>query len=1201
MHNLRVLAVACFILGVCSFSSVSAQTDITVSFLTDCWGGESSWSITDPGGVELVSISSGTYGNQTTYDSLLTALPDGCYLFTVGDTYGDGLNGTAYGCAIDGDYSITDGSGNVLVQMPAADFGNGTTHYFTLPFGADLGCTDPEALNYDVCAGTDDGSCTYPPLTADFSFSAPSYCQGTTIQFTDLTIGNPDAWSWDFPGGTPSSSTDQNPAIQYLTDGTYSATLTASNAGDNSVVSYDVTIIVGNQLEIIIVQDNYPQETSWTLTDEFGVEVANGDVNGGTYCIGDNCHQFTIYDSYGDGICCGYGQGSFELVLNGNSVATGGEFGDSQTINVNCPPGFDCNNPIDAVMGIQTAPYPNAWYVFVPDTSGQFKISTCDLATCDTEIWMYDYCNMEFFDDTNEATLTWNDDLCGVQAEVTPLLEEGLTYYIRIGDQNSACGSGPLDFLVEFLGGVSGCMDPLACNYLPIAVEPAQCYFDGDIQCPTIGPDLEMLGDVFFNSMFQQTLANSDACYVNEGCMQGFGDREIIRFTTHIKNVGTEDYFIGAPANQPDQFEWDACHNHWHYAGYAEYVLYDGLGNPMPQIGFKNGFCVLDLECSDGGTAKYTCGNMGITAGCGDIYSSGLSCQWIDVTDVPGGEYTLVIRTNWDQSPDANGSYELTYDNNWAAVCVSFDRDVDGNLINFVKTEDCGIIFDCNGVPFGSAVPDCAGNCPGIVSKGDLNNSGELDAADVSQYINDILGNDTFVTPCTDLNNDGGINVTDAAVAAGCVFYGPDHVDEQGVHDHCVWDDQILNPAHNTTFSIGEVNTDLGYVDIHVLNPDNRIVAYDLEVSGITVQSVENLISPVDFDVNPVSTLGGARILGVSLTDQSCPKNLSPVPFVRVYYFSITDVDVCVSLIHDVVNEDYHNVVTTVGGCMPIAGDDFADFSASTTTVCQGSSVDFTDLSTGTNTDWAWSFSGGTPSSSTDQNPAGVVYNVPGVYDVTVTVTNDALQVDSETKVGYITVIASSTWYADTDGDGYGDALNSVVDCSQPAGHVDNDLDCDDGNDAINPDADEVCDGVDNDCNGEIDDNPVDITTWYADMDGDGYGNILLSVDACDQPAGFVLDNTDCDDQNNTMYPGAPGTFIDIDNDCNGVVEEDEVSVGCIGDFNDDLAIDISDLLGFLGAFGCTGDCMPFDINQDAVVNSEDLLLFLPQYGTICD
>ncbi|MFT5185079.1 MAG: PKD repeat protein, partial [Flavobacteriales bacterium] len=561
---------------------------------------------------------------------------------------------------------------------------------------------------------------------------------------------------------------------------------------------------------------------------------------------------------------------------------------------------------------------------------------------------------------------------------------------------------------------------------------------------------------------------------------------------------------------------------------------------------------------------------------------------------------TLVIRTNWDQSPDANGSYELSYDNNWAAVCVSFERDIDGNLINFVKTEDCGIIFDCNGVPFGGAVPDCVGNCPGIVAKGDLNNSGELDAQDISQYINDILGNDSFVTPCTDLNNDGDINVTDAAVAAGCVFYGPDHVDEQGVHDHCVWDDQILNPAHNTTFSIGEVNTGLGYVDIHVLNPDNRIIGYDLEVSGITVQSVENLMDPLDFDVDPASTLGGSRILGVSLTDQSCPKNLSPIPFVRVYYFSVTDTDVCVSLIHDVVNEDYHNVVTTIGGCMPIAGDDFANFSASSTTVCQGSTIDFADMSTGTNTDWSWSFSGGTPSSSVDQNPMGIIYNVPGVYDVTVTVTNDALQVDSETKIGYITVLASSTWYADADADGYGDSNNSVLDCSQPAGYVDNDLDCEDTDTNINPDADEVCDGIDNNCDGTTDD-AIDMPTWYADMDGDTYGNDLIAFAACIQPSGFVADNTDCDDGNVNKYPGAPGTFSDIDNNCNGLVEGDEISLGCAGDFNEDLEIDISDLLAFLGAFGCTGDCMPYDMNQDAVVNSQDLLLFLPSYGSSCD
>ena len=86
----------------------------------------------------------------------------------------------------------------------------------------------------------------------------------------------------------------------------------------------------------------------------------------------------------------------------------------------------------------------------------------------------------------------------------------------------------------------------------------------------------------------------------------------------------------------------------------------------MLPIGFKNGFCVMDLECSDGGTFTYGCSNMGISAHCGDIYGAGLSCQWIDVTGIPDGVYHLVVRVNWDYDPDALGRHENNYENNWA-------------------------------------------------------------------------------------------------------------------------------------------------------------------------------------------------------------------------------------------------------------------------------------------------------------------------------------------------------------------------------------------------------------------------------------------------------------------------------------------------------------------------------------------------------
>lgn len=1111
-----------------------AQNNITITIETDCWGGEISWGLFNSNNNQLAGVGPNTLGNNQTFNTPVN-LPNGCYEFRINDSFGDGLNGQAYGCAINGDYYITDAQNNILAQMtaPNGDFDFGVIHAFCVPFIQVLGCTDPAANNYDPAANTDDGSCFGDPLVADFSYDLNGGCSGTTVDFNDLSSGYVDAnsWAWTFDGGNPASSNIQNPSVTYANAGVYNASLIVSNAlGEMAVMTHQITIGEGNILDIQLIADNYPNEISWLLTDPYGVTVASGGSTGTTLCIGEGCYIFTINDSYGDGICCGYGIGSYTLVLNGEEIATGGNYAYTESQYVNCPDGIDCNNTIGAQEGINTAPIGDDWFTYTPAENGQYRISTCGFTNCNSTIWMYDYCNMLNFDDTNEATLTYNDDACGSQAELTPYLEGGQEYYIRVGSIDGSCDGNPMDFEISYMGGIPGCMNPAACNYLPIASEPTECFFIGDPECPEFGPDLFVLGDVFYNSMYFTTLENQDACYVNEGCMQGFGNREIIRFTTHIKNIGTEDYFIGAPNNQPGQFEWDVCHNHWHYEGYAEYVLYDGDGNEMPQIGFKNGFCVLDLECSDGGIAKYTCGNMGVTAGCGDIYSSGLSCQWVDVTDVPAGDYTLVIRTNWDFAADANGSYELRYDNNWAAVCVSFDRDANNQITNFSKTLNCPIVLDCVGVPFGNAQPDCAANCPGIIVRGDLNASNDLEYADADQYLSEILGNDAVVTDCTDMNNDGSITVTDAALVAGCVFFGTDYVDEYGVHNHCIFNDEIMNPNHNVTLSIAEVNTDAGYVDVHILNPDNEVVAYEFTVSGFTISSVQNIYDPLLFDVVPAASLGGTRVLGYCDDDQFLPKNYSPAPFIRIYYLNNAGPEACIASIVDFVNEDYHEVVTTIGGCLPFVMNTLTDFSAHDTDICVGDQVNYSDLSTHNPSSWEWSFPGGSPAFSNDQNPS-VVYNNSGVYAVTLTAGN-GVDSDSETKVDYIVV-------------------------STPT------------------------------------------LTFYEDADGDGFGNALASILACAQDLGFVSNADDCDDSRNDVYPEAPGTAQDVDNDCNGIVEDDEVAlclgdlnndnlinvsdlllllseIGCITeclyDLTGDGVVNTADQLIFLASYGTMCD-----------------------------
>ena len=135
------------------------------------------------------------------------------------------------------------------------------------------------------------------------------------------------------------------------------------------------------------------------------------------------------------------------------------------------------------------------------------------------------------------------------------------------------------------------------------------------------------------------------------------------------------------------------------------------------------------------------------------------------------------------------------------------------------------------------------------------------------------------------------------------------------------------------------------------------------------------------------------------------------------------------------------------------------------------------------------------------------------------------------------------TWYTDADADGYGDAASSSLACSQPSGSVADATDCDDSDAAVNPAASEACNGVDDDCDGTVDEaDAVDALTWYRDADTDGYGDASTAQVACNQPSGYVSDSSDCDDTNSTIQPAATEVCDGADNDCDGTVDESDAS-----------------------------------------------------------
>ena len=151
----------------------------------------------------------------------------------------------------------------------------------------------------------------------------------------------------------------------------------------------------------------------------------------------------------------------------------------------------------------------------------------------------------------------------------------------------------------------------------------------------------------------------------------------------------------------------------------------------------------------------------------------------------------------------------------------------------------------------------------------------------------------------------------------------------------------------------------------------------------------------------------------------------------------------------------------------------------------------------------------------------------------------DGVDNDCDGAVDEDDAVDGATWYADADGDGYGDPASTTTACSQPSGYITDSSDCDDADGTINPGVSESCDGVDNDCDGTVDeDGAVDALTWYADADGDSYGDPTSTTTACSQPSGYVADATDCDDADATQYPGADEYCDLVDNDCDGTVDE---------------------------------------------------------------
>jgi hypothetical protein len=131
------------------------------------------------------------------------------------------------------------------------------------------------------------------------------------------------------------------------------------------------------------------------------------------------------------------------------------------------------------------------------------------------------------------------------------------------------------------------------------------------------------------------------------------------------------------------------------------------------------------------------------------------------------------------------------------------------------------------------------------------------------------------------------------------------------------------------------------------------------------------------------------------------------------------------------------------------------------------------------------------------------------------------------------------TWYLDADLDEWGTDKTTVKDCTAPFGYVREGGDCNDTVSAINPEALEVCDDQDNDCDEQVDEpDALGAATWYFDGDNDGYGIPGKTTLACTEPPFYAPNDDDCDDAAFVTHPGAAELCDDEDNDCDITIDE---------------------------------------------------------------
>jgi hypothetical protein len=468
-----------------TYTAINAQNTVTLTLFTDCWGGEVAWDIRDAGN-NIVHEGSG-YGNQTTYQIPL-CLSDGCYTFNVYDSYGDGMNGTAFGCSVNGNYFMTDnGTGQVLFQMSSPAYGFGTSHNFCLPavcYEPVVRAAAPAAVaglySYTTASASGWGgvigspSVTGQAVWVNDGSGAPTLGCGTLTNGAQLNGKIAVALR-----GTCNFSTKalnaQNAGATALViiNNVSGAPIAMAPGADAGLVTIPVVMISqadgnlltpylnNNTLEMFIGNDCEPIAVEGCTNASACNYNPNAAVDDGSCtfpgCTNPNACNFNPTAGCDNGSCvlptvndqC---SGAIPLTINGGTISVS---------NVG-----SCVNSPNPTCG-NAAQIQDIWYSFLY-TGGNITINASGGNIGSKRIAVYTACGGTQLA-CNNGTNTNVNLTC-------PTIQIGQTYLIQAGGNTGSTGTFNLNITST---AVNGCTDPAASNFNPCASNNTGCIYPG--------------------------------------------------------------------------------------------------------------------------------------------------------------------------------------------------------------------------------------------------------------------------------------------------------------------------------------------------------------------------------------------------------------------------------------------------------------------------------------------------------------------------------------------------------------------------------------------------------------------------------------------------------------------------------------------------------------------------------------------------